>query len=343
MGILPFTSRILVREHRHMSLTGNALLLGRQMMFMTPNEAVGLLKEEGVALRQDAKQESKDLLDRRLSGSIAKRWVSDAGFFSLFSDATFQALDVSDYEGAEIIHDLHKPIPEHLANSVDLIVDGSVLDNMFDPSMGIRNIARMLKPGGRAILQEHSTALAGSYSACSQAWYFDFFAINGFADCKIYTCVFKEDEMFDGPYDLYAAVKPEAATRAFPDPASVAKKEYMTVVVAEKGATSTWDRLPIQVEYRPSDNPYFKAFDDFSASKRPYALPLPATRPGKQDKLAAKGIAKLGTLTGFPGLRFPPPPGPRTFDQWYKWTKEKIYSAMPWLLKFRMSLLRNKS
>lgn len=343
MGILPFTSRILLREHRHVPFAGNALLLGRQMMFMTPKEAMRLLEEEGVALRQDATPENKGLLDRRLPASIARHWIGDAGFFSLFSDATFQALDVSDYEGAEIIHDLHKPIPEHLANSVDLIVDGSVLDNMFDPSMGIRNIARMLKPGGRAILQEHSTALAGSYSACSQAWYFDFFAINGFADCKIYTCVFKHDDMFDGPYDLYTAVAPGAATRSFPDSASVMRKEYLSVVIAEKAATSTWDRLPIQVEYRPSDIPYVKAFDTFSASKRPFVMSPPATWASKKDKLAARGIVKLGTLDGFPGLRFPPPPGPRTSNEWYKWAKKKIYGAMPWLLKFRLSLLRNKS
>jgi hypothetical protein len=48
---------------------------------------------------------------------------------------------VSPYEGAEIIHDLNRPVPDKLKESADFIVDGSTLDNVFDPAMVLRNFA----------------------------------------------------------------------------------------------------------------------------------------------------------------------------------------------------------
>ena len=62
------------------------------------------------------------------------------------------AVDISDFEGAGIIVDLNEPLPPHLEATCDLLVDGSTLDNIFNPTQGLRNLARMLKPGGRLFL-----------------------------------------------------------------------------------------------------------------------------------------------------------------------------------------------
>ncbi len=43
-----------------------------------------------------------------------------------------KAVDVSDFEGAEVIINLNKPLPNHLESTCDLLVDGSTLDNIFD-------------------------------------------------------------------------------------------------------------------------------------------------------------------------------------------------------------------
>jgi hypothetical protein len=61
------------------------------------------------------------------------------------------ALDHSNYEGAEIIHNLTTPVPPELRKRADFILDGSPLDNVFDPATVITNFAEMLRPGGRLI------------------------------------------------------------------------------------------------------------------------------------------------------------------------------------------------
>jgi 2-polyprenyl-3-methyl-5-hydroxy-6-metoxy-1,4-benzoquinol methylase len=63
-----------------------------------------------------------------------------------------KAVDVSPYEGAEVIHDLNQPLPDRLRGTADFIVDGSVLDNVFDPATGLRNLTEMLRPGGRLLM-----------------------------------------------------------------------------------------------------------------------------------------------------------------------------------------------
>ena len=43
----------------------------------------------------------------------------------------------------------------------------------------------------------------------------------------------------------------------------------LTYVVAEKGADTTWDKKPVQAQYRPSDAPYAAAFAAWQKSSRP--------------------------------------------------------------------------
>jgi hypothetical protein len=62
-----------------------------------------------------------------------------------------QALDRSDYEGANVIHDLNLPVTDRLKGIADLIVDGSTLDNTFNPALTLKNYCDMLRPGGRLL------------------------------------------------------------------------------------------------------------------------------------------------------------------------------------------------
>jgi hypothetical protein len=62
------------------------------------------------------------------------------------------ALDASAYEGAEIIHDLNKPIPDELAGKFDLVIDGGTLEHVFDYPTALQNAMRMLRVGGHLFL-----------------------------------------------------------------------------------------------------------------------------------------------------------------------------------------------
>ena len=62
-----------------------------------------------------------------------------------------EAMDFSDYEGATILHDLNKPVPEALENQFDFIFDGGTIEHVFNVPMALENVFRMLKPGGRFV------------------------------------------------------------------------------------------------------------------------------------------------------------------------------------------------
>src|SRR5262245_60177247 len=97
MGLWPAVQKILIDEHQHKSIVGDLLLIGRQV------------------------------IERSI-------YATDVDFFNSFCSANVKAIDVSDYEGAEITHDLCMPLPPHLVGIADFIVDGSCLDNIWDPA-----------------------------------------------------------------------------------------------------------------------------------------------------------------------------------------------------------------
>src|SRR5262249_28318074 len=172
--------------------------------------------------------------------------VTDRSIFHALGIHTVKALDVSTYEGAEIVHDLNQPLPDDLTAIADFIIDGSTLDNVFAPAMTLRNYAQLLRPGGRLIAINALNTREGGFTLCSPDWFLDYFVENGFSDCKVYVCA-----GFAGSYNSYwldteyiIAARP--GKFVFP----VMWWSYYTLVFAEKGQTSTTHRAPTQHPYR---------------------------------------------------------------------------------------------
>ena len=143
MSIMSQLALFLVKEHKYKAITGNLVLVGRQKVNLSLEQAIVMLNSEGVAQRPDADIQ----MDESTVGATGKT-LTDHSFLSLFSDAKVSALDITDYEGAEHIHDMNEPLPDHLEGIADFILDGGSIDNIFDAPATIRNISRMLRPGG---------------------------------------------------------------------------------------------------------------------------------------------------------------------------------------------------
>ena len=175
------------------------------------------------------------------------------------------ALDHSGYEGAEIIHDLNRPVPAHLENTADFILDGSTLDNLFSPATAIQSVARMLRPGGRFLSVNMQSFHSDSYSLTNPYWFLDFFTVNGFADCRVYATTHGDR----GELNVYAVDPTARRDRAF-RPLEVTG----LMVFAEKGADSTWEAIPSQRYYSAADEieKRVAAGLRFSASGRPELL-----------------------------------------------------------------------
>ena len=105
--------------------------------------------------------------------------VTDRSIFHALGIGNVKALDASAYEGAEVVHDLNRPLPDHLKATADFIVDGSTLDNVFDPAMTLRNYAQLLRPGGRLLAINTLNNRQCAFTICSPDWSLDYFVENG--------------------------------------------------------------------------------------------------------------------------------------------------------------------
>ena len=133
--------------------------------------------------------------------------------------------------------------------TADFIVDGSTLDNVFDPAMTLRNYAQLLRPGGRLLAINTLNNRQCAFTICSPDWFLDYFVENGFSDCKVYVCA-----GFAGAFNSYWLDTEYMASQrpgklVFPP----MLWDYYTLVFAEKGPASTTECAPVQHPYRSPD------------------------------------------------------------------------------------------
>lgn len=69
-------------------------------------------------------------------------------FFKALGLGPVSSLDMSDFEGADIQHDLNVPIVPDLEGRFGLVYDGGTTEHVFDVSSCMDNLARLLRPGG---------------------------------------------------------------------------------------------------------------------------------------------------------------------------------------------------
>lgn len=122
--------------------------------------------------------------------------VQDIQFKDPFAEPLFRALgatvadsmDFSAYEGAGIIHDLNRAIPEALYEQYDLVFDGGTLEHVFHFPQAVSNCMKMLKTGGYFIsITPTNNFLGHGFYQFSPELYFRIFSPeNGFETFKIF-------------------------------------------------------------------------------------------------------------------------------------------------------------
>jgi SAM-dependent methyltransferase len=252
MGLVSQLATIILREHMHCPITGTILSIGRQTVYLSPIEAIRLVEHElGVTI--DISPDALEI-DTETRGR-GESYITDRAFYSLFTKNTsYRCLDVTDYEGADIITDLCAPLPVHLEGIANFIVDGSSLDNIFDPASAIRNLSRLLKPHGRTLHIDRVSRRHNVYVAFALSWFHDYYSINAFDDCQVYLAQW-DGEQPSARWDFYqyAPIRERAGRASYfgQDCYYYPWREAHAIVLAEKGERSTWDRTPVQFEYRP--------------------------------------------------------------------------------------------
>lgn len=119
------------------------LTIGRQSLCLHPPELELL-----AAIRMQTSENAA-----KLPGENPAFGAPAEPFLKAFLGASsVEALDYSDYEGAQHVHDMNEPVPEHMCGHFDVVYDGGALEHIFNFPIAISNLMRMTKVGGRVFM-----------------------------------------------------------------------------------------------------------------------------------------------------------------------------------------------
>jgi SAM-dependent methyltransferase len=144
MAIDILSFRLLLRVAPLLPSRKRALVLGRQH-FLTPVPSDRRMQRQSGVYQKILREAGHD---RDLATIIDADGFCDS-FFRLLGFGAVDYMDISDYEGANVLHDLNDPLPDALAGRYDFIFDGGTTEHVFDVPQAFRNYDRALRTGGQ--------------------------------------------------------------------------------------------------------------------------------------------------------------------------------------------------
>jgi hypothetical protein len=148
MGLPRESIKLIAETVAAMRLRGRALLIGKQEVYGSENQVKRWIEESGLRPAAACVRLS------RIAQAERTFQVEDKSVFELMGFAEVANLDVSDYEGAEVIHDLNRPLPDTLADHREryqLLVDAGNSEHIFELPQVLRNYHALLAPDGVVI------------------------------------------------------------------------------------------------------------------------------------------------------------------------------------------------
>ena len=226
---------LLLMEHVRNPFVGPVLTYGKQAMNIGYE---GMLQMFGALNLQPHPE-----------GTIAPpppdEYIDFARFVKLLGLGEPQTLDVSNYEGAEIIADLNLPVPPEFAGRYGWVVDGGTIEHVFDLRQGMRNTADLLRPGGRVVHMSPSNNYVNhGFVQLSPAFYHDYYVANGFEDVRGIMVVQPRADTLSLGWNMFEY---DPATMGGANSLMCTEQTQLALYFsARKTAASTSDRVPVQ-------------------------------------------------------------------------------------------------
>ncbi len=116
---------------------GHMLTLGRQEFYLSSRQLDAFAREANI--------------DGRVARGVKQKYADE--FFRVFLGVNqLSAVDNSDYEGAQILHDMNLPFPNGMEETFDTVLEGGCLEHIFNFPVALANCMRALKVGGHLFL-----------------------------------------------------------------------------------------------------------------------------------------------------------------------------------------------
>ncbi len=188
MGIVTEVAKLVLEEAAREPFSGSALVLSRMKVFFRLDELETLARAQGVELRPPPSPGLSFEPPLARLGCMDERT-----FFAALGLDEVVTVDVSDYEGVDLLVDLNQPLPEELIGRFDLVFDGGTIQHVFHLPNLLRNVHLALRPGGRAIFPmaaSHNHVDHGFYML-SPTFFHDYFTANAYRIETLAVCEFE--------------------------------------------------------------------------------------------------------------------------------------------------------
>jgi len=157
MGVTLDDVRFLVEARAAGVDFARTLTIGRQQFYLSPDDL-----DEASRLFPDPAAARAVLAGEAGSTTGGGGPVTYAdGLFALLGAAQVDSLDLSDFEGATLLHDLNQPVPPQLHGRYDLVYDGGSLEHVFAFPTAIRSCMEMVKVDGHLLVQSPTNNWCG--------------------------------------------------------------------------------------------------------------------------------------------------------------------------------------
>jgi len=251
MGMPKQVIKLLLEEDKYKRIDGEFISFGKQTVSVTRSEMIRLLEKYGHDSKPIQSYYAEGRLDKKTRHGALK--LEDVDVLSTFTKSNYSVMDISDYEGANILHDLNRPVPIKMHSKFDFVFTGGCLDNVFNPVSLLVNSSNLLKEGGRVVHYETFQGLLGAFLMFSPEWFYSYYSVNDFDDVKVYVCHHKKNSESRFNYDTDIYLWKPSFTRSknfnYLDAATASRGILYCLVIAQKGGASSTDKMPIQLQY----------------------------------------------------------------------------------------------
>jgi hypothetical protein len=290
MGLPAQSVALLLNEHIREPFVGPVLSYGKQIMNVVYGGALSMFETLGLTPHPEG------LADPPPSDEV----IDFARLVKLLGLGQLHMLDVSAYEGADIIADLNHPVPPEYAGKFGLILDGGTMEHVFDIRQGMKNTADMLRPGGRAVhITPVNNYVNHGFVQVSPTLYHDYYVANGFADVRGVMIVHPRADYLN---ELWHFFQYEHETMGGLNSMFCTSGTQLAVYfTAQKNAASTSDRVPMQSYFTRvhggGDSSSYKIVVDYDRAKLNV---MQVVEPESEVSVATHQVVHIGFGSGRP-------------------------------------------
>jgi hypothetical protein len=116
-------------------------------------------------------------------------------FLEFVGAKSVSSFDVSDFEGASVLHDMNEPIPPKFHGRFSAVIDGGTIEHVFNVSRAYKNALEMVRVGGHFLSVTCGNNLFGHgfYQISADFFYQSLTPEQGFEDATVLLCLPTED------------------------------------------------------------------------------------------------------------------------------------------------------